>query len=221
MEFILFDLDETLYPRENGLMQEIGRLIRLWLRDRLELTPEQASVMQRDYFLRYGTTLTGLIAEREVDADDYLTFVHAIPVETYLRPNPALAAMLAGLPLRRVIYTNATQAYGWRVLRALGVSDCFERVIGIEDVGLRNKLFRDAYERVLGLLGAEGDECIMVEDSDRNLRAAKALGMTTMLVGTDGFDALSGGIQESADFVLENVLDVGPVVHNLFNSCHP
>ena len=217
MEFILFDLDETLYPRENGLMQDIGRLIRLWLRDRLELTLEQAAVMQRDYFLRYGTTLNGLITERCVDADDYLTFVHDIPVEIYLKPDPALAAMLADLPLRRVIYTNATQEYSWRVLGVIGVSDCFERVIGIEDVGLRNKWHRDAHERVLELLGAEGDECIMVEDSHRNLRAAKALGMTTIWVGTDGSMGLDEAAKESADFCLNSVLDVGPVVHNLFN----
>ena len=218
VNFILFDLDDTLYPRDSGLMQEISRLIRLWLRDRLALAPEQAAAMQRDYFERYGTTLNGLIAERRVDAHDYLTFVHDIPVETYLRPDPALAAMLAGLPLRRVIYTNATQEYGWRVLRVLGVSDCFERIIGIEDVGLRNKLYRAAYERVLTLLGAEGDECIMVEDSDRNLQAAKALGMTTILVGTDGSTGLNEVAEESADFILNDVLDVGPVVHNLFNS---
>ena len=216
-KFVLFDLDETLYPRENGLMQEIGRLIRLWLSERLVLTPEQAAAMQRDYFLRYGTTLNGLITERCVDADDYLSFVHDIPVEIYLKPDPALAAMLAGLPLRRVIYTNATQEYSWRVLGVIGVSDCFERVIGIEDVGLRNKWHRDAYERVLELLGAEGDECIMVEDSHRNLRAAKALGMTTIWVGTDGSMGLDEAAKESADFCLNSVLDVGPVVHNLFN----
>jgi putative hydrolase of the HAD superfamily len=217
INFILFDLDETLYPRENGLMQEIGRLIRLWLQDRLGLKPEQAATMQRDYFARYGTTLNGLIVEKRVDARDYLSFVHDIPVETYLKPDPALAAMLVGLPLRRVIYTNATQEYSWRVLRELGVSDCFERVVGIEDVGLRNKWYRESYERVLELLSAGGEECIMVEDSHRNLRAAKALGMTTILVGKDGSTGLDEAAQESVDFALNSILDVGPIVHNLLN----
>lgn len=218
LRFILFDLDETLYPRESGLLREVGRRIRLWLCDRLALTREQAAVLQRDYFSRYGTTLNGLIAEREVDAHDYLTFVHDIPVESYLGPNPALAAMLAALPLRRAIYTNATTEYSWRVLGVLGVSDYFERIISIEDIGLRNKLYRDAYERALILLGAQGPECIMVEDSVRNLRAAKALGMTTVLVGQNGSSGGNATSDEIVDFCTENVLGVGQVVQKLLNN---
>ncbi len=64
--------------------------------------------LRSDYFGRYGTTLGGLLAEREVDAWDFLAFVHNIPVEAYVRPNPALRAMLNAIPLRRVIYTSGT-----------------------------------------------------------------------------------------------------------------
>jgi putative hydrolase of the HAD superfamily len=215
LELILFDLDETLYPRDSGLLKEVGRRIRLWLCDHLGLTWEQAAIMQRDYFLRYGTTLSGLIAEQQVDATDYLNFVHDIPVEAYLRPNPALATMLAALTLRRAIYTNATQEYSWRVLRALGVSDCFERVISIEDVGLRNKVSLDAYRVALALLGARGDECVMVEDTPRNLQPAKALGMTTILVGTDGSAGQIASPGQDVDFVLQDVLDVGRLIQCL------
>jgi putative hydrolase of the HAD superfamily len=211
-EFILFDLDGTLYPRETGLFKEIGRRIQLWLCDHLGLTWAQASLVRRDYFNRYGTTLAGLVAEHDVDAHDYLTFVHDIPVETFLQPDPALTAMLAAMPLRRVVYTNATAEYSWRVLRALAVADCFERVIGIEEVGLRNKPYQDAYERALALLGAHGPQCIMVEDAARNLGPAKALGMATVLVGTDGSTGQAG-----VDFVVAKVLEVGKVVKRLLN----
>ena len=117
-----------------------------------------------------------------MDIHNYLDFVHDIPVESYLGPNRALAAMLAAIPLRKVIYTNATVEYSWRVLRALDVADQFERVIGIEKVGLRNKRYRDAYEQVLALLDASGPECIMIEDTAHNLWPAKAVGMTTLVL---------------------------------------
>jgi putative hydrolase of the HAD superfamily len=211
--FILFDLDETLYRRDTGLLQEIGRRIQTWLCQRLGLTWEQAAALRRDYFRRYGTTLSGLIAERKVDVQDYLTFVHALPVETYLKPDPALATMLAALPLRRVIYTNATREYSWRVLRALDVGDHFERIIGVEDVGLLNKLYPEAYQRALAVLGAQGSECVMVEDSARNLQAAKALGLTTILLAPDGMSPPDG----SADFVIHTVLDVRRVVLGALN----
>ena len=238
-KFILFDLDDTLYPRNSGLMKELGQRIQIWLCNQLGLTPEEGFTMRRGYYHRYGTTLGGLVAEQDVDIGDYLSFVHDIPIESYLRPNPALAAMLAALPLRKVIYTNATVAYSWRVLRALDVADYFERVIGIEEVGLRNKRYRDAYKRALTLLDADGPECIMVEDTAHNLWSAKALGLTTVLVAKDGLTApqlpflqqdtegsgsgpvdekiVVGDNEKSVDFTVEDVLEVGEVVERLVN----
>jgi len=218
LKHILFDLDGTLYPSDSGLLKEIGHRIQLWLSERLELSWEQAGALRRDYFFRYGTTLNGLIAEREVDADDYLAFVHDIPVESYLGPNPGLASMLDALPLRRAVYTNASTEYSQRVLGVLGISDQFERVISIEDVSLRNKLYRDAYQHALTLLGAQGAESIMVEDSARNLQAAKALGMTTMLVSQDGAQEKAGVASQSVDYVIDDVLQVGQLVQHLMTS---
>lgn len=228
LKYIIFDLDNTLYPRDTGLMQEVGRRIQMWLCNYLGLTWEEAIVRRREYFCRYGTTLGGLIAEHGMGAHDYLVFVHDIPVEEYLDPNPALAAMLDVVPLRKAIYTNATSEYGWRVLRALGVADRFEHVIGIEEVGLRNKSNRDAYERTLELLSAQGCECIMVEDTACNLRPARALGLTTVLLDTDGSMARPSAHAESSswsglatvpdehiDFVVKNVLEVGQIASYL------
>ncbi len=206
-KFILFDLDDTLYPRDDGLMGEVGCRIQTWLCDHLELSWEEAVVLRRKYYHQYGTTLGGLIEEHDVDAHDYLVYVHDIPLEEYIGPKPALRAMLESIPLRRVIYTNATAEYARRVLGVLGVSDHFEDVIGIEDVGLLNKPYQEAYERVLVRLGAWGRECIMVEDSVRNLNPAKALGMTTVLV-----DSLPDW---SVDYVVGDVLQVGQVVNKL------
>ena len=206
-KFIIFDLDDTLYARADGLMHEVGRRIEVWLRDFLDLTGKEAMARRRDYYQRYGTTLGGLVAEHDVDVHDYLTFVHDIDVAAYIDPDPALGAMLDAIPLRKAIYTNATSEYAWRVLRRLDVGGRFERVIGIEEVGLRNKPYHDAFEQVLSMLGTHGAECIMVEDTARNLQPAKALGLTTVLV-----DAVPDG---SVDYVVGSVLEVGGVVNSL------
>jgi putative hydrolase of the HAD superfamily len=233
LKYILFDLDDTLYPPNSGLLQQIGQRIQAWLCNHLALEWDEALALRSDYFGRYGTTLGGLLAEREVDAADFLTFVHDVPVEAYLRPNPALSAMLNAIPLRRVVYTNATAEYAWRVLRALDVSDCFERVIGIDQVGLRSKLYRDAYERALALIGAQGDECIMVEDAVRNLRPAKELGLTTVLVQMNHSPrSLSARAARShkrsqattandVDFVIKDILAVGNIVQDLLGKTQP
>jgi len=210
LKWILFDLDDTLYPRERGLLHEVGRRIQLWLCEHMHLSPEDASTMRRDYFQRYGTTLGGLVAEHTIDAHDYLVFVHDIPIEQYVQPDPALNAMLAQIPLRKAIYTNATADYSRRVTRALGIADHFEQIIGIEEVGLRNKPYPDALERTLAFLGAQGPECIMVEDSARNLVPARAMGLTTILV--------NGERDDQVDYVLGSVLEVADVVAALLGT---
>ena len=193
---MILDVDNTLYPRDSGIMQEIGRLIGLFLEAELALSKGEARALRDRYVKQYGTTLAGLRLHYQIDSDHYLVYVHDIPLEEYIGPNPALGAMLADIPLRHVVYTNATQEYSWRVLGALNVGDYFERVVGIEDVGLRNKLYPDAYERALALLGAQGDKCIMVEDSARNLPAAKGLGITTVLIRPDAAQELTGDADE-------------------------
>jgi len=210
LKCIIFDLDDTLYSRDGGLLHEVGRRIQVWLSGHLGLAAEEAAVLRREYYHRYGTTLGGLLVHHDVDVQDFLAFVHGIPVEDYIEPNPALAAMLDAIPLRRAIFTNATSEYARRVMRALGVAGCSDQVIGIEEVGLRNKPYHDAYERALTLLEAEGSECIMVEDATRNLQPAKVLGMTTVLVGekADGY----------VDFAVDDVLGVGQVVSELLNA---
>jgi putative hydrolase of the HAD superfamily len=204
LEFVIFDLDNTLYPRHSGVMEDMGRRIQTWLCDRLNLTWQEARDLRRDYLHQYGTTMGGLMVEHDMEVSDYLDFVHDIRVEDYLEPNPALEQMLEGIPLRKVIYTNGTSAYGRRVLQALDALDQFERIIGIEEVGLRNKFTREAYKRTLALLETKGPACIMVEDSARNLRPAKELGLTTILVDAEP--------NQYVDFTVDSVLQVGRVI---------
>jgi putative hydrolase of the HAD superfamily len=202
---LIFDLDETLYPRNAGLMQEIGARILRYLIERLGLSDEQARFQKQDYFQRYGTTLRGFIVEQPgVDPEDYLHFVHDIDLTAYLGPNPALAEMLRSLPQRKVIFTNSNVEHARNVLNILGCAELFERIIDVRAMDFISKPDPHAYERILDLIGAPGEECILIEDNARNLRPAKALGMTTILVdGSDGAEA---------DYCVEDVLSVKDAV---------
>jgi len=215
IEFIIFDLDNTLYPPGSGVMETIGQRIHTWLCSELDLTWEEATELRREYLHRHGTTMGGLMLEHAIDVRHYLDFVHEIQIEEYLDPNPALVEMLERIPLRKVVYTNATSVHAGRVLRALGAYEQFERIIGIEEVGLRNKRNHNAYERMLALLEAVGPECVMVEDSPRNLPPAKAIGMITILVDAERSDEYSDVEDGVIDFAVETVLDVEQIVAQL------
>ena len=184
--FLIFDLDETLYPRQAGLMQEIGVRINRYLIENLRLSQDQANELRRRYYQQHGTALRGLVVEQpDVDPEDYLHFVHDICLTDYLEPDPALAEMLRSIPLTKVIFTNATTEHARNVLQILGVADQFADIVDVRRVEYVSKPNAEAYGRLLRILQASGDECILIEDSARNLLPGKALGMTTILVDND------------------------------------
>ncbi len=181
--YILFDLDNTLYPQASGLWEAIGRRINLYMVERLGYRPEEVNLKRDGYLQAFGTTLNALRHYYGIDSGDFLEFVHDIPLEDFLRHEPELDAMLARMPQRKVIFTNADAPHAERVLRRLGVSGHFDRIIDIRALDFHNKPDRRAYLKTLELLHAQPQECVFVEDSITNLIPARSLGMTTVLVG--------------------------------------
>lgn len=205
LKFLIFDLDETLYPRDAGLMREIGVRINRYLIDHLHLSEVDAVLLRQRYFLQYGTALRGLIVERsDANPEDYLQFVHDIPLTKYIAPNPALNEMLRSIDLTKVIFTNSTREHAQKVLGILGIADRFSRIIDIRAIEYISKPDRRAYEKMLALIGAKPDECILVEDSARNLLPAKALGLKTILVDSIECDEV--------DYCVKDILEVKDAV---------
>jgi putative hydrolase of the HAD superfamily len=181
-KLFLFDLDDTLYPRELGLVSRIDRRIEEYMVRRLGFAEAEVPEVRRRYWDEHGSTLRGLMNRFDVDPDEYLGFVHAIPLEDLLGPDPCLLAALEGIPARRAVFTNASRHHAERVLRLLGVERAFEAVFGLEDLGYAPKPSPEAYRRVLERLALPPGECVLVEDSLRNLLAARAFGMRTVWV---------------------------------------
>lgn len=188
IKYILYDLDETLYPATSGLMPAMGDRMRLFLEQRYNLDPETAHQVQKRYWLEYGTTLRGLMLEREIDPQDFLNFVHDVDVAQFLAPDVRLRQVLGGIPYEKVIVTNADTPHAQRVLRRLDIADQFTHIFDIVFMEFDCKPSRGAYERVLRALDVRGQECVLVEDSFRNLPSARELGIQTILLMPPGYD---------------------------------
>ncbi|NOZ27650.1 MAG: pyrimidine 5'-nucleotidase [Chloroflexi bacterium] len=210
LRFILFDLDDTLYPRCAGLMTRVHELMDDWMVRRLGITREEAVALRTRFYRKYGTTMTGLLVEHHIDADDFLHHVHDFQPSAFLKPNPALRRALTRIPLRRVIFTNGTRAHAQRVLEALDIAPLFERIIDVADIGYVSKPAPKAYQRALEILDATARECILVEDSPRNLVPAREMGMTTILVGNEP--------APEADHHVQDVTQVADVVAHILNA---
>ncbi|MEJ2112018.1 MAG: pyrimidine 5'-nucleotidase [Acidobacteriota bacterium] len=185
LRYALFDLDNTLYPKSCGLMPEIGRRINLYMTERLGIEEREVS-QRRDAFLKkWGTTLNALRRHYSVDPDEYLNFVHDIPLDGYVRENAKLVRMLKRTALRKVIFTNADAGHARRVLSRAGILYHFESIIDIHALDFINKPDRRAYLRALDFIDACPEECVLIEDSPVNIKPARELGMITVLVGSD------------------------------------
>jgi putative hydrolase of the HAD superfamily len=210
LRFLLCDLDDTLYPPNTGVMRALGRLIIRYMVERLDISPDDAERLKRRYYQQYGTTMRGLILNHGIDPDDYLAFVHDLPLEQYLQPNPALDAMLADIPLRKAIFTNADREHAGRVLDTLGVRHHFERIIDVRDLNFNSKPHQSAYRRILKMLDAHPHECILVDDAARNLAPARKMGIVTILVSSGSSPPESPS--DEADIHIADILHLADAI---------
>jgi len=183
---ILFDLDNTLYGAERDLFSLIDRRINRFMEEIVGIDPGDVDPLRRYYWQEYGVTLQGLIRHFDVDPEAYLHYVHDVDVTSRLVADPVLAAILAALPQRKVVFTNGSADHAERVLAALGIRQAFEAVFDIRVASYLPKPFLAPYEQILARLAVAPADCVMVEDVAANLAPAKTLGMATILVGGSG-----------------------------------
>ena len=177
----VFDLDNTLYPHHINLWQQVDVRIRDYVANFLKLPAEEAFLLQKDLYKRYGTTMRGLMTEHGMDAYDYLSYVHAID-HSPLQPDVALGEAIALLPGRKLILTNGTREHADAVLKRLAIDPHFEDVFGIIEAEFEPKPSAATYERFFARHGIEPARAAMFEDLARNLEVPHRFGMTTVLV---------------------------------------
>jgi putative hydrolase of the HAD superfamily len=184
---VLFDLDNTLYPPECGLLAHLDERITEFVARYLHISPEKAAALRGRYVREHGTTLHGLQAEHGLAPAEYLAAVHdSVPIERFLTRDEELLTALASIEIDKVIFTNAPREYARRVIEHLGLDAHFRVVIDLEFHDYTGKPFREADQRVIDHLQVRAEEGVLVEDTPRNLVVAKDLGLTTILVGPFG-----------------------------------
>lgn len=177
----VFDLDNTLYPPQFRLFDQIEARMTAWVMQALGVGRTEASRLRQHYWDHYGTTLAGLMREHDIDPAPYLQDVHDIDFSV-LPADPELAARIRALPGRRIVYTNACEPYAHRVLEARGLTGLFDAVYGVEHAGFRPKPERAAFESIFVQDGLNPATAAMFEDDPRNLAAPHDLGMRTVHV---------------------------------------
>ncbi len=184
----VFDLDNTLYPPQARLFDQIEVRMTRFVMDALSVDRAEADRLRRHYWQLYGTTLAGLMREHGVDPGPYLTDVHDIDLD-HLEKDSDLSAYIADLPGRRIVYTNGTAPYAERVLAARGLQGLFDAVYGVEHAEFRPKPEREAFETIFVRDRTDPKRAAMFEDDHRNLAAPFEMGMRTVHVAPEPHEA--------------------------------
>lgn len=240
---LIFDVDDTLYDVTTGFTQHRnGDAVQTFMVDHLKFPSKAVAKDLRDsYFRKYHATAKALkVADEEGKFPDGAPPFKTQDLAAYWAqnlnydmlgsPKHQLRKKLEACPCTLVAFSNGPRKYVKRVLEELELFDLFgeERLYAVDDVLPHCKPEQEAFEKILQNIGNPSPEsCVMVEDSMKNIRKAKELGMKTVLITgkaesdrnlpedkPEAFDpAVDCSIQTIEEFfdILPGLLDPKPV----------
>jgi pyrimidine 5'-nucleotidase len=192
---LFFDLDDTLYPSSTGLWTAIKERMNLYMIERLGIPESDVPFLREQYFKMYGTTLRGLEERHNVDKQDFLAYVHDLPLQSYLTPNPIVREVISSLPTHNLIFTNADVSHARRVLTVLELDDLFDAVVDVNAVSPFCKPMPESFAIAMDLADEpDPRKCVMIDDLPRTTRAALNVGMASLLYGCDDPTDESSGV---------------------------
>ena len=192
-EVWLFDLDNTLYPSRCNLFAQIDVRIGAYISDWLQVTPEQARVVQKQYWRDHGTSMRGMMTLHGVDPKHYLDYVHDIDYSPVPHA-PDLEASLARLPGRKIVFTAGDVPHAERVMERLGISHHFEAIFDIAAGDYWPKPHPKIYDQLVRKHGVDPTKAAFADDIAVNLKPACDMGMRTIWIRTDESVKRAAGI---------------------------
>jgi putative hydrolase of the HAD superfamily len=178
----LIDLDGTLYKDTDCLY---GRIY-LFLANQFKISLEEATRLSNQYLELYGSTLSGLIKHHNsIDPEYYLHTVYKDASVSHIKPNMKLKNALSNINGKKIVFSNSTAKYAWRILDRLCVSSEVDDVCDIRMTQYHAKPKHIAFQHMVNSFDLVVNNTIMIDDRIKNLKQAKAEGMTTVLCSSE------------------------------------
>jgi putative hydrolase of the HAD superfamily len=202
----VFDLDNTLYPRDCDLFAQIDVKMKSFISQLLSIDEEEAHRIQKEYFHTHGTTLRGLMDNHGLAPSEFLDYVHDIDVSP-VPPNPALDDVLHRLPGRKIIYTNGSVIHAENVSHRLGIRHHFDGIFDIIAADYNPKPAREPYAQMIRDHDVDPTRAVMLEDIARNLAPAHELGMTTVWIRSEHDHSAMGSDGDHVHHVIDDLVE--------------
>ena len=184
IKYWIFDLDNTLYSGETRVFEQVSKRMTKYLSDKLKVNITEAKKIQTNYFHKYNTTLNGMIKNHNIDANEFLDFVHDIDIE-FLKKDSKLYEELEKLEGKKFIFTNGSRNHALNVTKKLGIDNLFDDIFDIVDCNFVPKPLIEPYKKLVKKHKIDPKLCVFVEDIARNLKPAYEMGMKTVWIKND------------------------------------
>jgi putative hydrolase of the HAD superfamily len=181
IKFWLFDLDNTLYSGDTKVFDQVDKKMSKFISEKLKVSLEEAKKIQKNYFHEYNTTLNGMIKNHDINANEFLEFVHDVDLE-FLKKDEPLKTEIEKLKGKKIIFTNGSKAHASNVTSRIGIEQLFDGVFDIVDSDFYPKPSIEPYKKIIENYKIEPEYCIFFEDIARNLKPAYELGMKTVWI---------------------------------------
>ncbi|RKX81881.1 MAG: pyrimidine 5'-nucleotidase [Spirochaetes bacterium] len=183
LEYLLFDLDNTLYPKSSGMGKEIDHRMTSFVAEHLGISPKDAKAKRIRYRDNYGTTLQGLVRDDAFDdPEEFFNKVHPTDIYRYIEKDPRLREMLLNIKIPKSILTNSPEEHAKRILKYLEIDTCFENIFDIRFNNLEGKPAIELYKKVLKTIDKKPENVLFIDDLELYLRPFKEIGGNVLLV---------------------------------------
>ena len=180
----LFDLDNTLYPSNIGIFSQIDLKMKQFISNKFKVSEEEAFIIQKRFYKKYGTTLYGLMKNFDLDPEDFLSFVHNINFNK-LKKSYLLQKKIKALPGKKILYTNGDSDYAKKILESLGIEKYFYDIFDIRRANYIPKPMKTSFNALLKTYDLETSEIVYFDDLNKNLKTASLKGVTTVHITQD------------------------------------
>lgn len=184
IKFWLFDLDNTLYSGATKVFDQVDKRMSEFISEKLKVSKSEAKKIQKNYFVEYNTTLNGMIQNHEINANEFLDYVHDIDLN-FLKEDKQLDIQISKLNGKKLIFTNGSRAHAENVTKRLGINRHFDGIFDIVSADFIPKPSKITYEKIIEKYKIEPQYSIFIEDIARNLKPAYELGMKTVWIIND------------------------------------
>ena len=173
---VLVDSEELYYEANRAVLAKAG--VDFGRKDYAEIS------LQRGESVLALAAAKGLSDEDVRRLRDERNAIYAGLLADEVEPRPGIGACLTAMRMRDVkmgVVTTSLRAHFDAIHARTGFRDYFDFVLTREDV-VRAKPDPEPYRKALELSGVDRKDCLVVEDSERGVRSARAAGLDVVVV---------------------------------------